>query len=143
MSNKKMNAAAEAVKEDAAKAVDKLTKEISKAAQPAKDLFHEAAEKAEPAMEKAKTAVKNAEPMIKSAGESAVQAGKKVASALIPEVYVQLGENEFTCTDIVERCKADFRAKYKAPVHSCRVYIKPEDAAAYYVINMIEDKIDL
>ena len=39
--------------------------------------------------------------------------------------------------------KADYRLTHKVGVQSCRIYIKPEDGAAYYVVNKVEGKLDL
>ena len=70
--------------------------------------------------------------------------GKKAATAILPEVYLQWQGRETLCSELVERAKADFRAENKnAVILSCRVYLKPEDGAAYYVINDKEGKIAL
>ena len=46
-------------------------------------------------------------------------------------------------TDLVDRAKADYRATHKVGVQSCKVYIKPEEGAAYYVINKVSGKLEL
>ena len=46
-------------------------------------------------------------------------------------------------TDIIDRAKADYRATHKVGVQSCKVYIKPEEGAAYYVINKVSGKLEL
>ena len=51
--------------------------------------------------------------------------------------------SEYNCAAIVEAARADYRAKHKTGIHSCRVYIKPEEQAAYYVINKVEGKVDI
>ena len=43
----------------------------------------------------------------------------------------------------MEKAKADFKAQNKGAIRSCKLYIKPEDGAAYYVINGKSGKIDL
>jgi len=91
----------------------------------------------------AKTAAKKAGSAIRTAGKTVKEAGKQVASAVIPEVYVEMNGRQYVCADTVERCKADFRASHAGAVRSCRVYIKPEDGMAYYVINGIEGKVAL
>ena len=50
---------------------------------------------------------------------------------LTPEVYV------------VERAKADYRTTHKVGVQSCKVYVKPEEGVAYYVINKVSGKLEL
>lgn len=62
---------------------------------------------------------------------------------LSPEVYVEFGANQYNITDIVERAKADYRATHKVGVQSCKIYVKPEESAAYYVINKVSGKLEL
>ena len=46
-------------------------------------------------------------------------------------------------TDIIDRAKADYRTTHKVGVQSCKVYVKPEEGAAYYVINKFSGKLEL
>ena len=46
-------------------------------------------------------------------------------------------------TPEVERAKADYRTTHKVGVQSCKVYVKPEEGAAYYVINKVSGKLEL
>ena len=62
---------------------------------------------------------------------------------LTPEVYVEYGGNQYNITDVVERAKADYRATHKVGVQSCKVYVKPEEGVAYYVINKVSGKLEL
>ena len=62
---------------------------------------------------------------------------------LSPEIYVETAGRQYNVTDIVERAKADYRLTHKVGVQSCKIYIKPEDGAAYYVVNKVEGKLDL
>ena len=39
--------------------------------------------------------------------------------------------------------KADYRTTHKVGVQSCKVYVKPEEGAAYYVINKFSGKLEL
>ena len=132
-----------AAEKQAAPTVKRATAAVADELQQAKiktePYVKQARRKAEPAIRTAQAAAKKAEPTLKAAKD----AGTQLAHVLVPEVYVQLGEHQFTCTDIVERCRADFRAANKGGIHSCKVYIKPEDGMAYYVINRIEGKIKL
>ncbi|MCH3973266.1 MAG: DUF6465 family protein [Oscillospiraceae bacterium] len=120
---------------------------VYKASQTVSGMAKETAEKTVSAV---KTAAGKAEPMMKAAsetiletGKKATAAGKKAASGLMPEVYVQWGSREVLCTDLVERAKADYHMTSKGAIHSCRLYVKPEDGIAYYVINGKEGKIYL
>lgn len=103
-----------------------------------------ALEKTEPVVRKAKTAAlsaaKKAEPVL----EAAKSAGKQITEGYPTEIFVQHTNRQFDCAELAERCKEDFRSKYKnAKIRSCRLYIKPEDNTVYYVINEIEDKLPL
>lgn len=62
---------------------------------------------------------------------------------LTPEVYVEYGGNQYNITDVVDRAKADYRATHKVGVQSCKVYVKPEENAVYYVINKVAGKLEL
>ena len=130
MATKKVKETVETVKNEAVEAA----KKISKAAEPA----------VEAAKSTAKAAGTAAKSTAKAAGSAAKTAGKKLAAALIPEVYIEYADYKADCAELVERCKADFKSKHKsAAIHSCKLYIKPEDAMVYYVINDIADKIAL
>lgn len=62
---------------------------------------------------------------------------------LSPEVYVELGSKQYNISNIVERAKADYRTTHKVGVQSCKIYIKPEEGAAYYVVNKVNGKLVL
>ena len=62
---------------------------------------------------------------------------------LAPELYVEMGGEQYNITDIIDRAKADYRTTHKVGVQSCKVYVKPEEGAAYYVINKFSGKLDL
>ncbi len=75
--------------------------------------------------------------------KAAKPAARRGRPPLSPEVYVELGDKQFNITDVVERAKADYRTTHKVGVQSCKVYVKPEEGAAYYVINKVAGKLDL
>lgn len=62
---------------------------------------------------------------------------------LAPELYVEFGGKQYNVTDVIERAKADYRTTHKVGVQSCKVYVKPEEGAAYYVINKVSGKLEL
>lgn len=62
---------------------------------------------------------------------------------LAPELYVEFSGKQYNVTDIIDRAKADYRTTHKVGVQSCKVYIKPEEGAAYYVINKVSGKLEL
>lgn len=73
----------------------------------------------------------------------AKQASREATSAVTPIIYVQYGEREFDCDELVERARADYREKNKGGIRSCKLYVKPEENAAYYVISGREGRIEL
>ena len=81
-----------------------------------------------------------AEPKKRKASDTAQRRGRP---PLTPEVYVEFGTSQYNITDVIERAKADYRATHKVGVQSCKVYVKPEEGAAYYVINKVSGKLDL
>lgn len=118
-------AALEATGEKAAAAKDKAAAAIAETGRRAAD------------------ATKKTAAVLEETGRKAASAKNRAAAAIIPEVYVQWGGLEWNCADVLERAKADFRANNRGGVHTCRIYIKPEDGVAYYVISGKEGKISL
>lgn len=92
-----------------------------------------------PASEKA-AAEKTAKPAAKKA--PAKRASKPAEKKIITKI--QFGANEYDTEDIAAACKADYKAKTNGHVRSLTVYIKPEEATAYYVVNnKYSDKVEL
>lgn len=163
MATKKVKDTVETVKTEAKEAAKKISKKAEPAVKAAKETVKAVSEKAEPAVKKAKTAAKTVSDKTKTAAKTvsdktktaaktvgdktktaAKTATKKVTSALTPEVYVEFGGEKYECASVTERCKEDYKAKHPGErIRSCRVYIKPEDGMAYYVINELADKIEL
>ena len=81
-----------------------------------------------------------AEPKKRRSSGAAQRRGRPPLS---PEVYVEFGTNQYNITDVIERAKADYRATHKVGVQSCKVYVKPEEGMAYYVINKVSGKLEL
>ena len=125
-------------------AVAKASQTVKDAAEKAAPAVKAAAEKAAPAVKAAGKTIRETGKKAATVGKKAASAGKKAATAILPEVYLQWQGRETLCSELVERAKADFRAENKnAVILSCRVYLKPEDGAAYYVIDDKEGKIAL
>lgn len=125
-------------------ATKKTKNAVETAVEESKEVLKEVAEKAEPVVAKAKRAAKSAAKAAEPVLEAAKNAGKQVSAVFVPEVYVQHANRQYDCAELVNRCKDDFKAKHKNTVIlSCKLYIKPEDNMVYYVINEIEDKIQL
>ncbi len=76
-----------------------------------------------------------------------------INSKIVPEVkaepaeemLLQFGENEVSLTDISAKVKQSYQeSDSKEELKDMKVYIKPEDNKAYYVINgEIEGSVDL
>lgn len=61
---------------------------------------------------------------------------KEKAEGMKPELVLQYGGADTKTDDLVDAAIADFRnIKKRAPITSLKLYIKPEENTAYYVIN--------
>ena len=103
-----------------------------------------AAEKTAPAKKTAskKTAAAKETAAVKEAPAKADAPAKKASEKVVTKI--QFGECEYDVAEIVEKAKADYKASNKGAVKSLNVYIKPEDSAAYYVVNdNVTGKVDL
>lgn len=145
MATKKVKDTVETVKTEAKEAAKKISKKAEPAVEKAKTAAKTVSDKTKTAAktvsDKTKTAAKTVGDKTKTAAKTAT---KKVTSALTPEVYVEFGGEKYECASVTERCKEDYKAKHPGErIRSCRVYIKPEDNMAYYVINELADKIEL
>ena len=91
-------------------------------------------EEVKPTVEKAvkatrKTAAKATEKVKKTAA-------KAVGAEVSPVVYVQYQGEEEKIEDLVAAAKAAFAAEHaRTKVTDLKLYIKPEERAAYYVVN--------
>lgn len=103
--------------------------------------------KAEETVKKAEETAKKAETTVKAAAKTTAKkatkkaAAKKTAKAekkeLVPEVFVQFDGNEDVVANVIERVKEAFTADghRASSIKSLKVYLKPEEYAAYYVVN--------
>ncbi len=110
------------------------------AAETAGDAAKAMAKMAEPAVRKVR---RKTDPAMKKAEKALKETSRRAAAALSPELYVQWAGQEVSCAEVLEKAKADFKAQYKGAVRSCKIYIKPEDGMAYYVISGKEGKVPL
>lgn len=115
-----------AVTEEARKAESAVKVPAAKAEETTKK---EAAVKAVPKAEK-KTAEKK--PAAKKA--PAKKAASK-AEVKKENVVLQFAGKEIEIDSVIASAKADFKANNKGCVRSINVYVKPEEDAAYYVVN--------
>ena len=72
----------------------------------------------------------------KEAAAKARAAEKEKAENLKPELFVQYQGGEVDMASLVEAAKLDFhKTKKRTLVTAVKIYFKPEEHAAYYVIN--------
>lgn len=72
----------------------------------------------------------------KEAAAKARAAKKEKADKLTPELIVQYKDSEVDVASLVQAVKSDFHQnKKRTLVTELKLYIKPEERAAYYVIN--------
>lgn len=85
-------------------------------------------------------AVKETAPAEKPAAKTTA----KAPAAPKETVKIQFGGDEYDFAEIKKAVKADYKAKFNDKIKTVEIYIKPEDKAAYYVINSeFSDKIEL
>lgn len=72
----------------------------------------------------------------KDAMAKARAAKKELADNLKPELFIQFQGDQTDLNTLLEQAKADFHAEKKRTlITDLKLYIKPEEHAAYYVIN--------
>ena len=135
--------AVKAASQTVIEAAEKVAPAIKAAGKSVKETAGKAGPAVKKAAEKAAPAVKAASRTLRETGKKAADAGKRAASAIVPEIYFQWQGSEVLCSELADQAKAAYRAENKTGVHSCRVYIKPEDGTVYYVINGTEGKFPL
>ena len=94
-----------------------------------------------------KTEIETA-PVKETAAEAPAEKPAKEPAAKLSDpketVKVQFGGEEFDFANIKKAVEADYKSKFKGKVKTIEIYIKPEDKAAYYVINGdFSDKVEL
>ena len=75
-------------------------------------------------------------PEEKAAAAKARAEEKAKADSLKPAFIVQFQGSEVDLDTLAEAAKADFhQAKKRTPITDLKLYVKPEERTAYYVIN--------
>ena len=75
-------------------------------------------------------------PEQKASAAKAREDAKKKAENLVPEVIIQYQDSEANVTSLIEAAKAGFRSvKKRTRITDLKLYIKPEERTAYYVVN--------
>lgn len=131
----------DAVQDVTKKAQAVATKTADVAEKTAKDVAAKAAdvaEKTQAVAEKTKDAAEQTvKKTVKKAETKAKATKKAVKEALKPEITVQFQNLEVTTETVEERVKAQFAADGHrvGTIKKLNIYVKPEEYAAYYVIN--------
>lgn len=82
-------------------------------------------------------------PAAKPKGKPGRKAAPKKAHTPAPQVMFQLDGVEYDAMALMERARAAYRATHKTGIHTCKVYVKPQEGMVYYVINKEEGKFPL
>ena len=124
----------EAVKETAAKAVEKAAETVEKTAEAAKTTAKKTATKAKAATTKKATAAKKT---VKAKADAVkTETKKRVTRKPTKKIVLQYLGKEFDEAELTERAIAQFNSvEGGVAVKTITMYLKPEEDAAYYVIN--------
>ena len=75
-------------------------------------------------------------PEEKAAAKAAREAERDKADNLKPEIFMQYQGYQTDMNALAEAAKADFRSsKKRVRITGLKLYVKPEEQTAYYVIN--------
>lgn len=121
-----------AAKEETAEAALAEKEEAVEAAENETTAEEKAAEVAVPAEEKVKTAVKKT-----AVKKTTAKKAAEKKDEMKPEVYIQFAGQEAVLAEVIEKAKKQFveEGHRAGTIKSLQVYLKPEEYAAYYVIN--------
>ncbi len=91
--------------------------------------------KADPYLKKAKKATEPASRMAKIVTDDLSENAAK--KAIKSEIFLQYNDHEIRSEDILEKARLDYinKGHKLSEIHDMQVYIKPNEAKAFYVIN--------
>lgn len=113
-------------------------KKSETAAKEAERIVKEAEKQAEEVKSEVKKAVKKTVASAKTTAKKATTAAKRATAAAKSTVYVQYAGREVDVTALAEEAQKDYMkktGKKASEVKKIEVYVKPEENAAYYVVN--------
>lgn len=163
MARRKARAAVEAAKNVAAKKAEEVKEVVETVAEAVEEKVEEVKEEVAPAVEEVKEeAAAVVEEVEEEAADSVAEEkkrpGRKPGSKNkttvkevkkeepVTEVYLQFGPGESSLQTVVDRIKAEYVEQNHrvSSIKSLKVYLKPEDRSAYYVINdKVAGRVDL
>ncbi len=125
MATKKISKAAEKVAEKAVKTAEKVTDAAEKAVAKAK---------ANPTVKKASKAATDTAKKAATTAKKAASAAKKATEKVT--AYVEFSGKQISTAEIADKVREAYKAEgNKAVIKSIEIYVKPEENAAYYVVN--------
>lgn len=100
--------------------------------------------KAEKAAKKA-TATKKAATKTTTAKKTATKKKAEEKETMTNHVFIQTNYSEIVADDVIKKALENYKAEgNKAKVNNINVYIKPEENAAYYVVNdTVAGRVDI
>lgn len=120
-------------KVDVAEVAKVVEKKAAKVAEKTAKVVEKAAEKTEKV---AKEAVKETKKAVKKTADAAKKAAKPAKTEKTNVSFVlQFAGKEVNTQDILSKAMTQFAAENKAEVKDVTLYVKPEENAAYYVVN--------
>ena len=134
----------ETVKETAKKTAEVVKQAAKETTTVAKKAAKETADSVKKTAKETSTATKKA---VKETTAAVKKTAKKEYTKLaLKETYIQVAGNEYKETEILKKVEESFlAADHKiTSMKSLQLYVKPEDGAAYYVVNgEITGRVDL
>ena len=118
--------------------MEKKNVDIETVKENAKETVESVKELAKETTKKARSTAKKTADEAKKAAEAATRKAKQEVKKLtLRETYIQFAGQEYKESEIMEKVEAAYRAEGHrvGAIKSVVLYIKPEDGAAYYVIN--------
>ena len=135
---------ADVVKQAAKETTTVAKKAAKETSTVAKKAAKETADSVKKTAKETSTATKK---VVKETTEAVKKTAKKEYTKLaLKATYIQVGGNEYKETEIQKKVEESFLAAgHKIPsMKSLQLYVKPEDGAAYYVVNgEITGRVDL
>ena len=134
----------ETVKETAKKTAEVVKQAAKETTTVAKKAAKETADSVKKTAKETSTATKNA--VMETTATVKKTAKKEYTKLALKETYIQVAGNEYKETEILKKVEESFLAAgHKiTSMKSLQLYVKPEDGAAYYVVNgEITGRVDL
>ena len=125
----------ESVKETAKKTAEVVKQAAKETGAVAKKAAKETADSVKKTAKETSTATKK---VVKETTSAVKKTAKKEYTKLaLKETYIQVGGNEYKETEILKKVEESFLAAgHKiTSMKNLQLYVKPEDGAAYYVVN--------